>query len=174
MLSVATAGMAQELDSLMNVCYRSLDKGDTATFNLTYPKICDAYEQKYDEMYEVEKTIKMNKKEYLSLYKKVLSIASGKDIFEQYKKAIDTVKKVCQDNNTLVPENIKRIIVGKGWYIVITEDGKLIGDCLSYAKEVYDRMLKYNLGFYPNLIPFPNGIQDSNNTNVITETISNS
>ena len=57
MLSVATAGMAQELDSLMNVCYRSLDKGDTATFNLTYPKICDAYEQKYDEMYEVRKVL---------------------------------------------------------------------------------------------------------------------
>ena len=127
--------------------------------------------KKYDEMYEIEKVIKRNKKEYLSLYKKILSISKGIDAFEQYKKAIDTIRNICQDNNTLVPENIKRIIVGKGWYIVITEDGKLIGDCLSYAKEIYDRMLKYNLEYYPNLIPFPNGIKESDVTNVITETI---
>ena len=163
-----------DLNPEINIDLKRLDLLKERIIVLSNKKEVAKTEKKYDEMYEVEKTIKMNKKEYLSLYKKVLSIASGKDIFEQYKKAIDTVKKVCQDNNTLVPENIKRIIVGKGWYIVITEDGKLIGDCLSYAKEVYDRMLKYNLGFYPNLIPFPNGIQDSNNTNVITETISNS
>ena len=54
MLSAATVGMAQELDSLMNVCYRSLDNGDTATFNLTYPKISNAYLKKYDEMYKVQ------------------------------------------------------------------------------------------------------------------------
>ena len=54
MLSAATVGKAQDLDSLMNVCYRALNNGDTVTFNLTYPKISDAYLKKYDEMYKVQ------------------------------------------------------------------------------------------------------------------------
>ena len=58
LLSATVSVQAQTLDSLNTVCYRSLENGDMATFDATYPMLYDVYVQENDDLYEVVQTLK--------------------------------------------------------------------------------------------------------------------
>ncbi len=119
---------------------------------------------KSDEAYELLVNIKNTKKEYLVLFKKMLSLQPGKNLYESYKKAMQAVELVSNKLNREIPSNILEITYGNGWYIAITSDGKLIGYCLSGC---YDDFKKY----YENLKQFNPDLESYyySNTDVIDD-----
>ncbi len=127
----------------------------------------------YNSVYQLKKEIKEIKKEYLIIYKKILDGNKGRDIFEEYKRNKSIVSEICKTNKTIIPKDIKRCICGKGWYIIITEKGEIIGDCLEFARREYERMFKNTLDLYTDLIPYPNGLKETSDleTKPIGDTI---
>lgn len=97
--------------------------------------------------------IRESKKKYLEVYKKVLGIKKGRNIYQEIKwicYIISSISGNCTFNDLI---NYTDIMCGNDWYIAITKDGKVEYDCLdSGADKLKDNLiqLKKNTRFLNN------------------------
>ena len=96
----------------------------------------------YEQSNKLLNEIKKLKKEYLSIYKKLLEQKKGIDVFEQHQKSENIVDNINRELGLEIDYNIKEIYSGIDWYIIITPDNKIIANALESGKEKLKKELE--------------------------------
>jgi len=98
--------------------------------------------------------IKAYKKKYLDLYKKLISMKPGTNLLEQYKKAVYFINSINEKLNISLDVDMAEVYFGKDWYVIITQDNKVITNYLptgaSYARSTLEKLSKLRPELFPN------------------------
>ena len=81
------------------------------------------------------------------------------DLYTDYQRATEEITEIAKQRGTGVPERIKQCVYGPGFYVVVTPDGKIIGDCTSKGEKDYPKYLKEAIDANPGMEVHPNGIK---------------
>lgn len=81
------------------------------------------------------------------------------DVYTDYQRAKVVMEKLSREKGTEVPESYRRCLFGPDWYIVVTRDGKLIGDTTEKGVEDYTKHMAELRKELPDYEVYPAGIK---------------
>ncbi len=85
----------------------------------------------YDLLYKINE----KKKEYLSLYQEILKWRHGRDLYQEYIEALNTINRINEELKINIKANLINIKMGSDWYIAYDENNNRYAYALESGKE---------------------------------------
>ncbi len=124
---------------------------------------------KKEEAYEIVEEMKKAKESYLSELKSVSKRNEGLDKYSIFSRVKPGIERIAKANDTLVPQDIRKVLMGRDWYIVVNSEGTIIGDTTNKENEEYERYFKMITESLPNSKSYKEGIKVPQSVAVVEE-----
>ncbi len=92
--------------------------------------------------YELLDKINDEKSQYLKEYQEILKRRKGRDLYQEYNKALNTIKRINEELNINIGDNILDINMGTDWYIAFDETKVIYAHALKTGENKLKEELK--------------------------------
>ncbi len=92
--------------------------------------------------YELLYKVSEKKKEYLNLYQEILKWRHGRDLYQEYIEALNTIKRINEKLKISINENLININMGNDWYIAYDENNNRYAYALESGQEQLQEELR--------------------------------